>query len=138
MAMEERILKCYDTFEEFPDGILVIKENTNVMYIQKGRDAYIAREFLNSATGDELQSEFIVDYKDVITGKTVLTSHIIKTEEDTKINYLTTQIKVYDIIPLDKILNINGNKISELTLDDICVLINFKEQEPTHKRKFYF
>ena len=138
MAMEERILKCYDTFEEFPDGILVIKENTNVMYIQKGRDAYIAREFLTRACGDEKESEFIIDYKDVITGKTVLTSHIIRTDKTMKINYINEQTIVRDIRPLNEIFNVKGENVYLLSYDDIFTLINFKGEEPVSKTKRYF
>ena len=138
MAMEEKILSSYDTFEEFPDGILVVKENTNAMYIQKGRENFVAREFLKYASGDEKESEFVIDYKDVITGKTVLTSHIIRTDESTKINYVNEKDRIYDIIPLDKIFSVKGINTYSLSIADICTLINYKSEEPNVKRKSYF
>lgn len=138
MQMDARILKDFETFEEFPDGVLKIDKNTNLVYIQKGTETFVAREYLKKMSGDNSNLEYELKYKDVIDNKVRLTAEIKKQNEKTIINYPKEPFKVYGIIHLNEILNVKENSPYYLTLEDIINLCSFKEEESTEKRKYYF
>ena len=54
--MEEIVLKNYETFDEIPNGLLQVKENSNLMYVRIGKNSFIAREFIDSI---EFEDEYI-------------------------------------------------------------------------------
>ena len=138
MKMNAKILKDFETFEEFPDGVLEVKNNTNLVYIQKGTETFVAREILKKVSGDNSNLEYELKYKDVIDNKVRLTAEIQKQNEKTIISYPKEPFKVYGITHLNEILNIKENSAYYLTLEDIMNLCSFKEEEPTEKRKYYF
>lgn len=138
MQMDAKILRDFETFDEFPDGVLKINSNTNLVYIQKGTEAFIAREFLKKMSGDDSIVEYELKYKDIINNKVRLTAEIKKENEKTIINYPKEPFKVYQVIHLNEILNIKENSSYYLTLEDIINLCSFKEEEPSEKRKYYF
>lgn len=136
--MDAKILKDFETFEEFPDGVLEVKNNTNLVYIQKGTETFVAREFLKKVSGDNSNLEYELKYKDVVDNRVKLTAEIIKTTDKTVISYPKEPFKIYQLIHLNEILNIKENNPYYLTLEDIINLCSFKEEEPTEKRKYYF
>ena len=136
--MHKKILKDFETFEEFPDGVLEINNNTNLVYIQKGTETFIAREFLKKLSGDNSSIEYELKYKDVIDNKVRLTAEIKKENGKTVINYPKEPFKVYQVIHLNEILNIKENNSYYLSLEDIISLCSFKEEESKEKRKYYF
>lgn len=136
--MSEKILKDFETFEEYPEAVLEIKPNTNLVYIQKGEETFVAREFLKKMTGDDSSVEYVLKYKDVINNKVKLTAEIKNENGTTVINYPKEPFKVYQIIHLDEILNIKYNDRYYFSLNDVITLCNFKEQEAIEKRKHYF
>jgi len=138
MRMHKKILKDFETFEEFPDGVLEINNNTNLVYIQKGTETFIAREFLKKLSGDNSSIEYELKYKDVIDNKVRLTAEIKKENGKTVINYPKEPFKVYQVIHLNEILNIKENNSYYLSLEDIISLCSFKEEESKEKRKYYF
>lgn len=138
MQMDAKILKDFETFEEFPDGVLEIKNNTNLVYIQKGTDAFVAREYLKKISGDNTNLEYELKYRDVINNKVILTAEIKNENVKTIINYPKEPFKVYQVANLDEILNIKENSPYYLSFEDIVNLCSFKEEEPTEKRKYYF
>jgi len=138
MRMHKKILKDFETFEEFPDGVLEINNNTNLVYIQKGTETFIAREFLKKLSGDNSSIEYELKYKDVIDNKVRLTAEIKKENGKTVINYPKEPFKVYQVIHLNEILNIKENNSYYLSLEDIISLCSFKEEELKEKRKYYF
>ena len=138
MQMSTKILKDFETFEEFPDGVLEINSNTNLVYIEKENETFIAREILKKMSGDNSNLEYELKYKDVINNNVILTAEIKKENEETVISYPKEPFKVYQIIHLNEILNIKENNPYYLSLEDIMNLYSFKEQEPTEKRKYYF
>jgi len=138
MRMHKKILKDFETFEEFPDGVLEINNNTNLVYIQKGTETFIAREFLKKLFEDNSSIEYELKYKDVIDNKVRLTAEIKKENGKTVINYPKEPFKVYQVIHLNEILNIKENNSYYLSLEDIISLCSFKEEESKEKRKYYF
>ena len=136
--MQEKVLKDFETFEEFPNAVLEIKPNTNLVYIEKGNEAFIAREVLKKLSSDNSNVEYELKYKDVINNKIRLTAEIRKENGTTVIDYPKEPHKVHQIIHLDEILKIKENSFYYFTLEDVQNLESFKMQEPTEKRKYYF
>ena len=134
--MEELILLDFETFEEIPDGLLLVTEKTNLMYIKTDNDVFIAREFLDSVSGDDTMISYLVSYHDVQNKQNILTLNITK-DINENINILEQNPNI-QIIPLNIILNIKGNSETYLNLEDIKQLINFKEEVSKEKRKNYF
>ncbi len=124
--MQEKVLTSYETFEEFPDGVVEIRNNTNLIYIQLSSEIFIAREFLKKAEGDESNVECIIDYKNIIDGKVILTIHIMKNKGITNVNYLNETNEIPKIIPLCKLLSIKENSTYYMGLEDINNLIKSK------------
>lgn len=127
--MSEKILTSCETFEEYPDGIIKVKVNTNLMYIKKDNKVFITREVLRQAISDDTKVESIIDYKNVKDGSVVLTIDMIRTKDDIKINYLDNSGEVSMISPLDQILKLRGNSVSYLNLEDINNLENFENSK---------
>ena len=127
ILMKEIILGSYDTFDEIPEGLLLVKENSNLMYIRIGSDVFIAREFIDTVLADNTNYSFILSYYNVKNNEKILTLEVKKDiEKDTT---LMTSIKSNtNIIRLSKVLNIKNNKVIMLSLEDINNLIDFKEQ----------
>lgn len=134
--MEEMILLDFETFEEIPNGLLLVNEKTNLMYIKIDNDVFVAREFLDSVSGDNTKISYVVSYRDVQNNKNVLTLNVTKNIDD-NINILEENPNL-QIIPLNIILNIKGDSETYLNLEDVKQLINFKEQVSKEKRKYYF
>lgn len=63
--MNDLILRNYETFDEIPEGYLMVKENSNLMYVRIGNSAFIAREFINSIKVSNEFAKYIVSYYEV-------------------------------------------------------------------------
>ena len=63
--MEEIVLKNYETFDEIPNGLLQVKENSNLMYVRIGKNSFIAREFIDSIEFEDEYIKYIVSYFNV-------------------------------------------------------------------------
>ena len=136
MQMSTKILKDFETFEEFPNGVLEIKSNTNLVYIEKENGTFIAREFFKKVSSDNLNLQYEIKYKNVINNDIILTAKIIKENNKTIINYPKEFLKVYQVTHLNEILNIKGNDSYYLTLEEIINLYSYK-QELTGKSKIF-
>ena len=122
--MREVVLKNCESFAEFPDGLLLVKENCNLMYLKKSSEIYIVREFINSIAADTSSVEYIISYYNVKDNKKVLTLKIVRMLLEDDIIF-TDKEKDIDIIPLDKLLNIETNEKVYLNEEEICNIINF-------------
>lgn len=127
--MSEKILISCETFEEYPDGIIRVKTNTNLMYIKKDNKVFITREVLRHVISDDTKVESIIDYKNVKDGSIVLTIDMIKSEDDIKIKYVGDSEGVTQITPLDQILKLKGNSVYYLNLNDINNLENYENSK---------
>ena len=129
-------LRQYETFEEFPDAILKINENSKNYYVENDGKKYITWENNDvvenlDSTGDKIK--YTKGYYNVLDGKRVAT--IVNILDGEKIINETKNIKVY---PLKEILNIKGDSIYEFTKDDVITFSNFKEKKYNNPRKIYF
>ena len=134
--MEELILQDFETFEEIPNGLLLVTEKTDLMYIKTDNDVFIAREFLDSVSGDDSTISYLISYHDVQNKQNVLTINITK-DINENVNILNQNPNI-QIIPLNVIFNIKGNSKIYLNIEDLKPIIDFKEEEPKEKRKYYF
>ena len=123
--MSEKILLSCETFEEYPDGIIRVKSNTNLMYIKKDDKVFVTREVIRHVISHDTKIESIIDYKDVIDGSIVLTIDMIKSNDDIKIKYVGDCGNVTQITPLDQVLNLKRNSVRYLNLNDINNLENY-------------
>lgn len=125
--MEAIVLKNYETFDEFPNGLLVVKENSNLMYVRVGRRTFIAREFINCIEFESGYIKCIVSYFNVKNNENILTIDTKKSIREKSVEILS-QLKNIDIIPLNSVLNIKQNKVTYLGLQDINNIVDFKEE----------
>ena len=131
--MGKIILRNYETFDEIPEGNMMVKEKSNLMYVRVGNSAFIAREFINSIESDASNIKYIVSYCNVKDNKVVL---ILKLEKDILNNSVKFSNKRsdIDILPLSSILNIKGTDVTFICLEDIDNIINFKPEFISSKK----
>lgn len=132
--MEEQILRNFETFEEIPEGLLELKEGSNLIYIRYDREVYVAREFFDSVISDNLNVIYTVSYLDVRDNKNILTLLIKKSLVDNSIEFLNKREDI-NIIPLNEVLSIKGNKCFYIGLDDINIITKYKGDDPVQKGK---
>ena len=125
--MEKLVLRDYETFSEIPNGVLLVKNNSNVMYVRIARKAYIAREFIDKILTDDKNSTYMISYYNVKNNEKILTLEIEKNISNGNIEK-TNQREDVDIIPLSEILNLKQNRIEFICLDDIDNLVDFKSE----------
>jgi len=136
--MEEKNLRDFESFNEFPNGILKVEKNSNLVYIEKNNNNFVARELIESANSDGLKATYLISYYDVINNKYILTLEFTKTLDD-KFSFVDIKNNSNkQIIPLCKILKLRNDSSSCLDLEDITHLINFKEEDSKQKRNHYF
>ena len=123
--MEEIILKNYETFYEIPNALLLVKHNSNLMYVRVGRNCFIAREFIDSVEFENEYIKYVVSYFNVKDNENILTLNIKRNVNDQSIQ-MSNQTKNIDIVPLKDILNIKYNKATYLSLQDINNIVDFK------------
>lgn len=131
--MGKIILRNYETFDEIPEGNMMVKEKSNLMYVRVGNSAFIAREFINSIESDASNIKYIVSYCNVKDNKVVL---ILKLEKDilnNSVKFCNKRSDI-DILPLSSILNIKGTDVTFICLDDIDNIINFKSEFISSKK----
>lgn len=139
--MEEKGLKTFETFEEFPNKFLIVDKNTNCYYIKTKKEDFVATRKIDSATIEKVDGidriVILESYNNIIDGSFILNNKRIYSLD----KKLVSDIE-FEITPLSRILNIKSNNKYYLSLDDVYELINFKEEDPkTYKktyRKFYF
>lgn len=136
--MEEKVLMDFESFAEFPNGILKVEKNSNLVYIKKDNDNFVARELIKSVDSDGLKATYLISYYDITNNKYILTLEFVKALDD-KFSFVNLDSNYnIQIIPLSKILKLKTNSVSYLYLDDITQLVNFKEEDSKDKRKTYF
>ena len=132
MPMEDQILKNYESFDEKMDAILLVGNNSNLMYIKKGEDIFIAHEFINSVITDNSNIIYTTTYYNVKDNKKILELKIVKTLAGGIVTYSNEDSKV-QILPLSKLLNIKGNSKYYLTEQDVDTLINYNKKSIKEK-----
>ena len=135
--MGEMILKDFETFEEIPDGVLLIKEGTNLSYVTNKEETFVAREFIESVENDDVKTKYTIGYYDVINNKNRLTIKIVKDNNSGKVICLYNEDNI-KVITLDKMLNIKGNSVAYFDIDDVKDLNAYKKPQTSEKRKYYF
>lgn len=125
--MEKLTLRNYETFNEIPDGNLLVTENSNLMYIRMGCHVFIAREFIDSVMSDISYTTYVVSYLNVKNNENILTLEVKKSHSNDEVEISNNSGDI-DIIPLGKVLNIKGNSETLISLEDIDNLVNFKEE----------
>ena len=125
--MNEKILSDFETFEEFPNGILLVKKNTNLMYIIKGKELFITREFVDSVSNRNDSIIHCLSYYDVTNNEKILSIKLIKSLVDSK-KYCLSQNLDIRIMPLSMILDLKEESKSYLNINDVKALTNFQEE----------
>jgi hypothetical protein len=131
--MNDLILRNYETFDEIPEGYLMVKENSNLMYVRIGNSAFIAREFINSIKVSNEFAKYIVSYYEVRKNEKILTLEIDSSLSNYELKKINKREDV-DIIPLSKVLNIVGNDVSFVSLEDVETITNFKGEYSSGKK----
>ena len=127
-------LKNNATFYELPDAVLKVTEKSNLVRIQKGDKAFVAREIIDSIIAENDIATYIVNYYDVIDGSKVLSLEIKRSVITNKV--LNPEVtKNIDIILLSKIFNVTYDSVRYLNLDEVNALINYKEEKSFTKDK---
>lgn len=111
--MDQEILKSFKTFDENPDGVLIVDKTSNLMYIKKNDKIFIAREFIKKIVCDQENMTIFVDYYAVTDNSLITSVKILKTISDNKIKYIKREGKT-KIIPM--------NEYFKIINDDKCIL----------------
>lgn len=125
--MNELLLRSYETFDEIPEGKLLVTQNSNLMYVRIGRFAFIAREFVDSVMNEDTNAICKISYLNVKDQKKLLELEIVKNFNTNENQVLNKRADV-QIIPLSIMLNIKGNGVAILTQNDVDSLLDFKEE----------
>ena len=131
--MGKIILRNYETFDEIPEGNMMVKEKSNLMYVRVGNSAFIAREFINSIESDESNIKYIVSYCNVKDNKVVLSLKLEKDILNNSVKFCNKRSDI-EILPLSSILNIKGTDVTFICLEDIDDIINFKPEFISSKK----
>lgn len=123
--MEAIVLKNYETFDEIPNGLLLVKENSNLMHVRIENSSFIAREFIDSIEFESEYINYIISYFNVENNENILTLTIKKSVRDNSVEMLE-QSKNIEVIPLNILLNISKNKMTYLSFQDIDSIVNFR------------
>lgn len=143
--MEENVLKDFETFAEFPDKSLKINSNSNYFLIKINNKSFVTKRNIDSVSIIKILSNQklfnIRSFYDVKTGDLVLTTKSVCNIDKSCEEFLEMEDKV-EIMSLSSVLNIKGNDVYYLTLEDIEVLLNVKEENAKtfnlKPRKDYF
>lgn len=132
--MEEKNLKNFETFEEMPDSLLLVNETSNLLYVRYGKDAFITREFFDNIIIDNYNVICTVSYYNVINNNKIFTLTIKKSlmHNAPEISDIGEDIT---IIPLNELLNVKGNNVIYIGLEDVEYITQFRGEEPVQKGK---
>ena len=133
--MEKNVLNGFQSFLQHPDYYLLVNSDSNYFYIEKENNSFITTRMVNVTMEKINGLDNIVtkeSYHDVLDGDLVherLSIYsVINNKEYSEDN---TEIHL-----LSDILNINGNKKSYLTIEDIDTIVNYEKEEPkVYKKK---
>ena len=106
--MDQEILKSFETFDENPDGVLIVDKTSNLMYIKKNDKVFIAREFIKKIICDQENMTIFVDYYAVTDNSLITSIKIVKTISDNNIKYIKREGKT-KIIPMNEYFKIINN-----------------------------
>lgn len=136
--MEKNVLNSYQPFIEHPEYYLSVNSASNYFYIKKTNENFVATRMTQVVMEKINGFDCIVtnnNYYSVVDGSCVHKDSIIYSILDNKESIVSEDLddKVY---LLSDILNINGNKKSYLTLEDINAIENFEKKEvKVYKKK---
>lgn len=119
------MLRNYETFEEIPDGLLEVKETSNLMYVRIDRLVFIAREFVDKVISDNDSIKYKVSYYNVKDNENILTVNIKRVDAKIELSEKRDDI---DIVPLKNILNIKQNNVIYLTKQDVDSITAFRDE----------
>lgn len=106
--MDQEILKSFETFDENPDGVLIVDKTSNLMYIKKNDKVFIAREFIKKIICDQENMTIFVDYYSVKDNSLITSIKIVKIISDNRIKYIKREGKT-KIIPINEYFKIINN-----------------------------
>lgn len=106
--MDQEILKSFETFDENPDGVLIVDKTSNLMYIKKNDKVFIAREFIKKIICDQENMTIFVDYYSVKDNSLITSIKIVKIISDNRIKYIKREGKT-KIIPMNEYFKIINN-----------------------------
>lgn len=133
--MEQKILTDFDSFEEYPNGLLRISSDSNLFYVEIDGNKYIVREMLERFKNNGTELTYNKNYYEVLKNELVFSCECIKSLIDGKTTCKTENIK---LIKLSEILNLRGNSVSNFDKEDIEKLIGYKGEKSQNPRKYYF
>jgi len=111
--MDQEILNDFETFDEKPNGVLIVDKASNLMHVNKNDKIFVAREFIKKIVCDQENMTIFVDYYAVTDNSLITSIKIVKTISDNKIKYIKREGKTR-IIPM--------NEYFKIINDDKCIL----------------
>jgi len=111
--MDQEILNDFETFDEKPNGVLIVDKASNLMHVNKNDKIFVAREFIKKIVCDQENMTIFVDYYAVTDNSLITSIKIVKTIIDNKIKYIKREGKTR-IIPM--------NEYFKIINDDKCIL----------------
>lgn len=133
--MRQKFLTDFDSFDDYPSGLLRISSDSNLFYAVIDGNKYIVREMLEGFDYKVTELIYNKNYYDVLKNELVFSCECVKSLIDGKTTYKTENIK---LIKLSEILNLKGDSVSNFDKEDIENLIGYKEEKSKNPRKNYF
>ena len=129
--MAENVLKDLETFDEFPEKVLLINKNSDYYYVNKDGKNYVTEKNIDLITNIEVSEEDKIfvksSYYSVLDGTLICKTEFISDIDGKTKDFIKSADNI-EIIRLNKILNINENGVSYLTKEDIEIIMNYKEE----------
>ena len=129
--------KNANKFQDHSEIYLLVNSNSDYYYVKKDEN-YITKKMVNIDMKKVDGIESIVTkegYYDVLSGKCVHNISRIYSILDTKEKVYSDDENA-EVYLLSSILNLDGNKKSYLTIEDIDTIVNYeKEEHKVYKKK---
>ena len=134
--MEEKILKKFEYFEDFPDKFLLVNNDELYYLLRIDEKNYVVQShtiFLSIDSKKNI-SVTIKEFHNVLDGKLMFRGKFISRTCDEKEKLIESKLKV-KVNLLSDILNIYNNESCYLSKNDVEVLNNYKFQEEKKYKK---
>lgn len=136
--MIKKVLKDFETFEEFPNGYLCINNKSSYYFIMIGLKRYITKKQIDSVQVNENQNVIIEErFCDVKDGSSILRTRNIVSSKYNIIEYINC-IEPIKVILLSSILKENETFYLSKKGIDCITRVNNKQLKPKNsKNKIY-
>ena len=121
--MSENLLMAFQTYEEFPEGILEVEKNSNIFIVIKDDEKFIVRQNIDQVSFEEENGKYNIisklSFYDVIDDSLICCVNNINGNEKIKNNSFSIQhLSEYLGLKEDQKVCLGLNDIKELTKKD--------------------